>query len=405
MNRDTSKIREFLRKQFDDEEFEALCFDYFAYVQEDFSRGMSKGEKIQRLLDYCRRHDQWDSLMAALQRERAALYQQHFATVQPAQPQPTQQRDPRQVFISHATADADLAHRLAADLEAEGWAVWIAPDSIQPGEKWVEAINRGLEASGCFVLLLTPAAVASRWVTSETNVAIEMEHEGQLQFIPLQIKPCRVPALWRVYQRVPFRGGYEIGWQTLLARLNPDAAPAPPRIELKPRQPEPTPAKPPPNLRLHEKSGLEFIRIPAGDFIYGEEKRTIYLPEYWISKTPVTNAHYGRFIADTGYDAPRHWQNQTTYPAALADHPVVHVSWSDVVAYCEWADIGLPSEEQWEKAARSTDGRTYPWGNDWRENHCNSREAGIGGTSRVGQFSPQGDSPYGCVDMSGNVWE
>jgi hypothetical protein len=295
MRTDTSKIREFLRKHFDDEELEALCFDYFAVVHEDFSRGMTKGEKIQLLLDYCRRQQQMPSLMAALERERATLYQQEFASVPvtptapPTNFQRNLRRNPRQIFISHATADAELAHRLAADLQAEGWAVWLAPDSILPGEKWVEAINRGLAESGVFLLLLTPEAVASRWVTTETNVAIGLEHQGLLQFIPLEIKSCEPPPLWLAYQYVGWRQGYDKGWQNLQVYLSPTAAKPSPRLEVKPRQPEPKSA-PPVNIRLHEKSGLEFIRIPAGEFFYGDEKKTIVLKEYWIGKTQETQA-------------------------------------------------------------------------------------------------------------------
>ncbi len=408
MSYDTSAIRQFILKTFDDEEFRSLCFDYFRDVYIDLTTGMSFRQMVQLLLAYCERHSQLEALMAALQRERTALYQEQFAPVRPASPPTTHQRNPRQIFISHATADAEIAHRLAADLEAEGWALWIAPDSIQPGEKWVEAINRGLEASGVFVLLLTPEAVASRWVTSETNVAIEMEHEGLLQFIPLQIRPCPVPALWRAYQRIPFGGDYEVGWQVFLARLDPAAVPVSPslpRIQVKPRQPEPEP--PPRNNFIHEKSGLEFVRIPAGGFLYGEEKKKIYLPEYWISKMPVTNVHYARFVVETGYRMPHHWRKKLIYPDGLADHPVVYVDWYDATAFCKWAGGRLPIEEEWEKAARGTNGRIYPWGNEykWNQNRCNSKDAHIKGTSRVAQFSPQGDSPYGCVDMIGNVWE
>ena len=98
-------------------------------------------------------------------------------------------------------------------------APWIAPDSILPGEKWVEAIGRGLDGSGVFVVALTPAAVASNWVRNETNNAIELEVGGEVRFIPLEVEACTVPTLWNSYQRVSFRGRYEDGLAALLRRL------------------------------------------------------------------------------------------------------------------------------------------------------------------------------------------
>jgi hypothetical protein len=130
-------------------------------------------------------------------------------------------RNPRQIFFSHARQDADFAHRLAADLGRFGWDVWIAPDSIRPGEKWVDAINRGLAESGVFLLALTPDAVNSKWVHSETNVAIGLEHDDIVRFIPLDVQPAAVPPLWRSYQWIPFRDGYEAGLQQLLEELQP----------------------------------------------------------------------------------------------------------------------------------------------------------------------------------------
>ncbi len=165
----------------------------------------------------------------------------------------------------------------------------------------------------------------------------------------------------------------------------------------------------------HPITGKEMVRVPAGPFIYQDGEWAIHLDEFWIDKTPVTHADYKRFIdanpehevpfVDGDWAKPYNWSKQLrTFRQELADHPVVLVSWHDAQAYAQWAECDLPTEQQWEKAARGTNGRQYPWG-EWQENHGNTAEAGIGKTTPVGLFSPQGDSPYGCVDMSGNVWE
>ena len=146
------------------------------------------------------------------------------------------------------------------------------------------------------------------------------------------------------------------------------------------------------------------VEIPAGEFLMGDKNRKVFVDAFWIGRYPVTNAQYKRFVDATGHKPPRHWQGNT-YPADRATHPVVYVTWDDAVAYAKWAGKRLPTEEEWEKAARGTDGRMYPWGNYWEEGRCNTSEAGIGNTTPVGHYSPGGDSPYGCADMAGNVWE
>lgn len=144
-----------------------------------------------------------------------------------------------QVFISHDTEDAAFAHRLASDLRQLGLQVWIAPDSIRPGEGWVEAINRGLEESSHMVVVLTPAAANSRWVQMETSVAIAFEREGRMELIPLDVERCRVPALWQSYQRISFRHNYDAALSQLASRLGRRAAvPAPVRPAVKPSMQE-----------------------------------------------------------------------------------------------------------------------------------------------------------------------
>lgn len=183
------------------------------------------------------------------------------------------------------------------------------------------------------------------------------------------------------------------------------------------------------NCRIWPKDGKEMVYIPEGEFLYGENKEKVSLPAYWIDKTPVTNAEFVRFVGETGYVTTAEktgigcanirgkWEDiegaNWRYPdghglgdiESKADHPVVQVSWEDAVAYAEWAGKRLPTEQEWEKAARGRDGREYPWGN--QEPTCelcnfNKHE---GRTTPVGKYSPQGDSPFGCADMSGNIWE
>jgi len=172
-------------------------------------------------------------------------------------------------------------------------------------------------------------------------------------------------------------------------------------------------------------TSIEFsslVTIFAGEFIMGSSKndadaysnevpqREIFLPEYAIGRYPVTNFEYCVFVREGGHAPPFHWRGKD-YPEGYADHPVVALNWHDAQAYCAWLSevtgkrYRLPTETEWEKAARGTEGRTWPWEGAWDPGRCNSGESGIGDTTPVGQYSPAGDSPYGVADMSGNVWE
>jgi formylglycine-generating enzyme required for sulfatase activity len=164
------------------------------------------------------------------------------------------------------------------------------------------------------------------------------------------------------------------------------------------------------------------ILIPAGEFPMGSDpeqdkgardneqpQHRLYLPDYYLAKTPVTNAQYQVFVQETRDKPPKHW-TEGKPPRGKEDHPVVEVSWYDAIEYCRWLSkmtgrtYGLPSEAEWEKGARWTDGRIYPWGDGWDVHRCNSTEGWREATTPVGAY-PQGASLYGVLDLAGNVCE
>jgi toxoflavin biosynthesis protein ToxD len=196
-----------------------------------------------------------------------------------------------------------------------------------------------------------------------------------------------------------------------------------------------------------------FIRIPAGPFLMGTPERelsalakryggtresyreespqaSLALHAFEIARVPVTNALYGAFVAATGARAPITWRGPQP-PSARLEHPVVDVSWEDANVFCSWLTaivqaegqkikdesveqaaalrpspfaFRLPTEAEWERAARGTDGRAFPWGLAWDGARANTRENGRGGTSPVGAY-PGGASADGCLDIAGNAWE
>ncbi len=202
----------------------------------------------------------------------------------------------------------------------------------------------------------------------------------------------------------------------------------------------------------------EMVQIPAGEFIMGvsdeqiqnlvmkedwagewmdrdlfqaeQPQHLVFLPAYEIGRYPVTNDEYHQFVWSTGYQVPKDWAG-FHYPESMGNHPVVGVSKKDAEAYCEWlnAQLGrehalrqfndrqegkepaemkkyrLPTEGEWECAARGRDDRMYPWGKDFDPWRCNTVESGKRGTSACGEYSPSGDSPWSVADMSGNIFE
>lgn len=242
----------------------------------------------------------------------------------------------------------------------------------------------------------------------------------------------------------------------------PTATPVPPTNTPIPPTATPEPPTPTPTLgigstMISEIDGMEYVYVPAGEFLMGSTdadtlayddempQHTVFLNDYLIARTEVTNAMFARFVNTTGYDTDAEnagvgqvlsapglqwkeisgadWQHPFGPESdleGLEDHPVVQVSWNDAVAYCQWVGGRLPTEAEWEKAARGNDGRIFPWGNEWdvremqRLNFSDKNDPtgptdtvaddGFATSSPVGSY-PAGVSPYGAFDMAGNVWE
>jgi formylglycine-generating enzyme required for sulfatase activity len=159
------------------------------------------------------------------------------------------------------------------------------------------------------------------------------------------------------------------------------------------------------------KDGAPMALVPAGEFLYGDANQRLSLPSFYMDISEVTTKLYAEFMRATERTAPGYWNE--VRPASDGDLPVIGVGWDDANGYCRWAGKRLPTEQEWEKAARGTDGRKYPWGNA-------EPTAGLANYNRgvcllfcnvyAEKLKPvnsykDGRSPYGIYNMAGNVWE
>lgn len=165
---------------------------------------------------------------------------------------------------------------------------------------------------------------------------------------------------------------------------------------------------------IHHKKNpnlKDMVLIPSGEFLMGSDTRhkdegpqhNVYLNDFYIDIFEVTVEKYSQFLSDTNYPAPSSLINGN-FPNKDKNHPMTFVSWFDAENYCKWEGKRLPRETEWEKAARGTNGREFPWGNTWDKDFSNNPIKESTGTEPVGSYE-NGKSPYGLYDMSGNVWE
>jgi len=318
------------------------------------------------------------------------------------------------VFICYAREDQGFVLELAGNLKQQGVPVWVDVWDIPVSANWDQAIDDALYDCAQFLIVLSPAAVESREVRGELRTALD---EGK-PIVPVLYQQCRIPRQLRLIQYADFvsrPSNDEVALAQVLNALS--ATQAPPAGPLRPRRAATSPPQDEASKVAEPPLEPEVVVIPAGEFTMGSDAHNtqqpahqVHLPEYQIGRYPVQNFEYRAFVLGTGASPPPHWRGDVC-PEKLEHHPVAYVSWHDALAYCRWLSQStgkpyrLPTEAEWEKAARGNQGYTWPWGETWDPNRCNSEDGGPGQTTPVDEYSPDGDSPFGVADAVGNGWE
>ena len=340
---------------------------------------------------------------------------------------------PLRVFLAHAIEDKLAVRALYQSLEKETWIdPWLDEEKLLPGMDWDLEIYKALRDADVILPCFSEESVSKEgYVQREFKRALsyaEEKPDGTIYVIPLRLDKCTPPRKFNQWQWLDY---FEAGAHTKLLkslylraknlkiiRSTPVTKPVP--VVLK-RVPSPSIVTSPSAIKktqsghdLYTFGGMEFLKIPAGDFFMGandiddEEKpqHLVYLDyDFYMARFPVTNRQYARLAGSV------------VMSKGESQHPVVKISWRDAQQYVTQLNekyskklpdghvFRLPSEAEWEKAARGPEGNEYPWGDKFDKIKCNSKEGGKGGTSPVGAYSPEGDSFYGVADMAGNVWE
>ncbi len=348
------------------------------------------------------------------------------------------------VFVSHSHKDDAFTARFVTDLRAAGVEVWVDVADVRHGD-FMTRINEALVHCEWLVLVQTPDSLRSPAVRTEVNAALNLVWQQRMRaVIPFIAAPCDphdVPPTWSTLHHYDATlDGYQPALAKLLSALGlttslsslPQPVPLPTAWPL-PGTPGATPARLASlGFAGRNVNGVEVIipplcDVPAGEFLMGSDKvkdpqayddeTPQYLTPmdhaYQIGAYPVTVAEYALAVKAKAVKEPPKWGDVDWHKQlSRIDHPVVNGAWQDCMAYEAWLAqlTGQPwrlaTEADWEKAARGTDGRIYPWGNMWDKAKANTGDGGPGTTTPVGTYAEKGDaSPYGAHEMVGNVWE
>lgn len=378
--------------------------------------------------------------------------------------------DSLHIFLSYSRHDAAIMQQVRERLLAAGLPVW-TDTGIEPGTRsWKLAIEQAILQAACVVCILSPEANQSQWVRAELEFA---ELHGRPVFLLLARGDERsaIPFGYAAAQWLDIRTDSRAALDMLLKVLRGysfDPTPeesAAPQAPAEASAPLPRPAlashlpitdeiraaldslsDPDSSAALRAQAGdslaqfgdprrgvgirqdglpdIDWVKIPAGPFYYQQETDPRPGPGFFIGRYPITYLQFQCFVeAPDGYQNARWWEGlalrqdspgEQAFP--IHNHPRENLSWYDAMGFCRWLSarlhytIRLPTDLEWEYAARGGDGRNYPWGEYYHEGYANVNDAYWGGgrplmqTSAVGVY-PLGASPFGLLDMGGNVWE
>ena len=326
------------------------------------------------------------------------------------------------IFLSYASEDRRIAEEVSLALTQQGHDVFFDREDLPAGDEFHSRIRRAIESADLLIFLVSAHAFdAGSYTINELDIAQKKWPEPSGRLLPVLLRPmdlARVPIYLKSVTFLQTEGNvtamvadavHRIARARRRALLTKSAialgvvALIAGAIALYMRQA---------NENGAGKDGAASVQVPAGAFTMGDDenapRREIYTDAFYIDKFEVTVGRYARFLKETGsVSPPEGWEEADIEQAA--ELPVVGVNWHDAQAYCRWAGKRLPTEAEWEKAARGTDGRLYPWGDQTpdlsRANFSNtSPKAYDGGLAAVGKH-PQGRSPVGAHDMAGNASE
>ena len=328
------------------------------------------------------------------------------------------------IFLSYASQDREIAQSIHHALLEQGRDVFFDREDLPPGEEFHNQIRRAVEDSDLFVFLVSENSIdAGSYTLNELDIAEKALKQASGRLLPVMLQPVafdKLPAFAKsvtvlqtpgniaaavadAVNRIATKRRRSMTWKSVAAAL---------AIALIGAGAWFTKTHGDPAQTIAGKDGAPLVLVPEGKFIMGDDiemvQHDVYLDAFYIDRYEVTTGRYAKFLAATGsVRPPDGWENLQLEKGA--ELPVAGVDWNDANAYCKWAGRRLPTDAEWEKAARGADGRLYPWGSalptlDHANHQNSSAENYDGGLRNVGTH-PAGRSPYGVDDLAGNVSE